>query len=343
MNRKLRNVLILSVIALILSGGLVYQSVQAEQLQQQGDGAARTISVTGIGQASAEPDVVVTTLGVRTDADTAQEALSENNDKMEQLLAALGDAGIDEADIQTISIQLMPRFEETQGQQETTPGIAGYTAANIVEVRIRDIDQLGELIDSAVSAGGNTVEGIRFEVESNRADLYNQALEAAMEDARAKAEQLASLAGAELGEVVQIVEGSAFPIPLGGGAVREAAVPIEPGTQSITANLQVTWSLVESGTIPGTGQTATTAATRTATRSPTRQATAAATRTATSGATTTAEVTETGGATTTAGATSTTGATTTVDVTLTPGETTTAGTTTTPDGTTTTGTVTTTP
>jgi uncharacterized protein YggE len=186
--------------------------------------------------------MAVVTLGVQIEAEEAEVALSQNSIKMAALIAALEEAGVADDDVQTRAIQLWPRHEEAEprGGRE----LVGYTASNTVEVRVRDLDSLGQLLDAAVKAGGNRVEGIRFEI-ADPAGLLDEARETAWEDARHKAEQLAELANADLGEVSMIEESSYSPGPVGTGAAREAAgeVPVMPGSQMVEVNLRVTWQL----------------------------------------------------------------------------------------------------
>jgi uncharacterized protein YggE len=208
-----------------------------------GAGSTRWVSVTGVGEVSVVPDEAQVTLGVQTDADTASEALSQNNDQMQALLDALAGEGVARADMRTQFVSLFPRYAEQP--QAGQPEVAGYTAIHNVEIHVRDLDQLGTLLDAAVAAGGNTISGIRFTASDN-ADADQQARAAAMDDARAKAEQLAALAGAALGPVISISEGSTGPTPVFGGDIVAdigGAVPIEPGTETQTVSLQVTWQL----------------------------------------------------------------------------------------------------
>lgn len=228
--------------------GIQLKIQDAAQTDQTGDSEPlRTVSVSGQGQVDAQPDVAVVRMGVQTEAESAEQALRDNSSRMQALLDALRNAGISSEDIQTQTVQLQPRYEDQPQQQGqgATRTLAGYVATNTVQVRARDLDNLGTLLDAAVEAGGNTIEGIRFEV-SDTTGLLDQAREAAMNDARHKAEQLASLAGASLGDVLTINE-SGVPRPT---AARETvalsqaqAVPIEPGTQSIDVSIQVTWLL----------------------------------------------------------------------------------------------------
>jgi uncharacterized protein YggE len=232
-------------VTLILGISLLSQTGRAEPARQADeDGSGRrTVSVTGVGRANARPDQAVLRVGVQTEADSASDALTENNTQMESLLATLEEAGIPEADIQTQSLQLFPRY--TQTSAEDVPTLAGYVAINIVEARVAEIDNLGEVLDAAVAAGGNTIDSIRFEF-SDPAEVLEQARSAAMQDVQDKAGQLASLAGGELGEVLTISESTRTPpvfFDESQPAADQAIVPIEPGTQSVEVEVQVTWIL----------------------------------------------------------------------------------------------------
>lgn len=203
--------------------------------------AERVIQVTGNGAVSAQPDIATVRLGVQTEADTAVDALDQNNVRMSDLISATLEAGVAEEDIQTQGLRLQPVYDRS----DDTPELTGYRASNIVEVTIRDLDNLGATLDAAIAAGGNTIENIRFEV-SDREELLAAAREAAMNDAIQKAEQLTALADAELGEVLTITElGGTGPVPVALERVESesAAVPVSPGTQTIEANVQVSWRI----------------------------------------------------------------------------------------------------
>jgi hypothetical protein len=214
---------------------------------QAGDGEQRTISVSGSGVISATPDKVSLRLGVETTAETASEALSQNNEQMTAVINSLKDAGIPAEQIQTQTVRLNPRYEtppREPGQIEERE-LVGYRASNIVEARTEDMDGIGQILDAAVEAGANRIDGLRFEV-SNSQDLLGQARDAAWEDAEAKAQQLASLAGAELDDVLSINESPRAPRPVMMESVemeRAAGVSVEPGSEEIQVDLQVTWLL----------------------------------------------------------------------------------------------------
>ena len=230
-------------VMVVVSTGCAVPTSSAQSLSEDGS-AARTLQVRGRGTISAQPDVATVRLGVQNELEAADAALSQNNERMQSLIAALQDAGVAEDRIQTQSVQLRPRYEDPKPEGGTRE-VSGYVASNIVEVRVEDLEALGTILDSAVQAGGNRVEGIQFEI-SDTAELQDQAREAAWEDARHKAEQLASLAGAELGAVRHINESSNQPRPV----VREemamdraAAVPIQPGSQTLEVEVRVEWEI----------------------------------------------------------------------------------------------------
>ena len=210
--------------------------------------AQRTISVTGTGEVEVQPDQALVTIGVQTQAPEAATAIAQNNQRMQQVIDALEQAGVAAEDIQTRVLELQPQFTSPSPNEpgpQGPPQIAGYTAINTVDVRVRDLQNLGDLIDAAVQAGANQIQNIRF-VVSQPQQVADQARQAAWDDALHKAEQLASLAGTQLGQVQTIQETSApspvFQEVLGrGGGV--AAVPIQPGTQTVQVTLQVTWLL----------------------------------------------------------------------------------------------------
>jgi uncharacterized protein len=243
---KTRITLILTA-ALFLFGGLaITQQGQAQTTQddimslfQQ-----RTVSVSGLGQVRVEPDQASIQVGVQTRAQTAQEAIAENSQQMNALLDSLRQAGISDQDIQTQSFRLHPLFEDQRDPEQQLRQIVGYHVENVVEVQIRNLDEIGEILDQTIDAGGNILGNIRFEV-GNRSALINEAREAAMQDARQKAEQLAQAAGARVGEVLTIEETELTPRPAPPirADIPEAAVPIEPGAETIVVNVLVTWQL----------------------------------------------------------------------------------------------------
>jgi len=208
-----------------------------------GNPSNRTITVDGVGQANAIPDQAVVVLGVQTTALTASVALSENNAIVRDLINVLTAGGVLSEDIQTQNLNL---YAITNQPQNTTdiPRLVGFNVNNNVTVRIRNLANLGTLLDQAVTAGANNIQSIQFELSDPETQLQQARVEA-INNARTKAQQLAGLANGSLGAIISISESSSgFPVPLaardgmGGGAV-----PIEPGRQSVQITVQVTWEL----------------------------------------------------------------------------------------------------
>lgn len=213
--------------------------------QAEDEGAAeRTLSVSGSGAVEATPDQAVVTVGVQTEDEEAGPAMSENAEQMQAVVEALQALEIAEEDIQTQRVRLDPFYEQGEPRTGGAQELAGFRATNLVRVTLRDVEMVGEALDAAVQAGANRVEGIEF-VVSDPAEALTEAREAAWENAEAKAEQLAELAGVTLGPVLTLNESTQGPVPVARGfAVEEAAaVPVQPGTETVRVDLQVTWTL----------------------------------------------------------------------------------------------------
>lgn len=200
------------------------------------------IQVSGAGEVTVVPDVLELNIGVRSEASASAEALAQNSRKMNRLIEEMKKAGIPDKDIRTRSVRLHPSYKTKEGRREVT----GYTAVNMVLVKIRDLEKSGSVIDEAVQAGGNMIEGVQFSID-NPDPYADQARELAFQDARRKAEQLASLAGMELDTVISLSESSQMPSPVSPRIMTEArglsAVPVEPGEQAVRVNVQVSWSM----------------------------------------------------------------------------------------------------
>lgn len=230
-------------LALAGGGGRAIANAQAPPTDGSATEATRTVSVTGMGQVNVSPDAAVVRLGVRTEAETASAALAQNNRQMLAVIGALQEAGVAPEDIQTQIVQLQPQRAEPEEPGRGQGEIMGYLATNVVEVTVRALQGLGEIIDAAVQAGGNAVEGIRFQV-SAPARAIIEARRLAMQDATLAAEQLASLAGATLGQVLTISEARSAPVAPERVAVDTAVgVPIQPGTETVGVTVNVTWRL----------------------------------------------------------------------------------------------------
>ncbi len=206
------------------------------------------VTVTGVGRVQGRPDTLRATVGVEAERDSVSEALEAANAATEAVLAALRDAGVADRDLQTVQFSVNPRYVDT-----TTgiPEISGYVVGNLVEATVREIGRAGDVLQAAVTAGGDAarVQGITFALEDNAA-LVDAARESAFADARRKAEQYAALAGRELGPLVGLSEVVADPpqpdefrAAAEGGADVAASVPLQPGRQEVGVTVTAVWSL----------------------------------------------------------------------------------------------------
>jgi uncharacterized protein YggE len=220
-------------ISAIIAGALV---APAEAQQPPSDRPANIV-VSGEGTVSVAPDNAELTAGVTTKAKTAKEAADANSKLMTAVIAALVDASIAKKDIQTSLFSVQPVYT-TQGNTE--PKLTGFSASNQVTVTIRQIDKVGEIADRVVSAGATNIGNLAF-LHSDTSKLLDQAREAAVADARRKAELYARAAGVTLGRVVLINENSSY-APFA-KAVRSvsfaAAAPIATGEDTLRVDITV--------------------------------------------------------------------------------------------------------
>jgi len=208
--------------------------------QQQG------IWVTGQGEVSGAPDIATLRLGIEAQAISVADAQEQAEESMSNVMDALTGNGIADKDIQTqqFSIHRVTRWDRDKEEEVIT----GYRVTNIVTAKIRDIDNTGTVIDAVAQAGGDLtrVDSISFSIE-DPADYYEEARKEAMADAKAKAEQLADLAGVKLDKATYISETFYAP-PIyarAGYEVEEAksATPISPGELDISISLQVAYAI----------------------------------------------------------------------------------------------------
>jgi len=204
------------------------------------------ISVTGEGVSYAAPDMANISLGVVTQGASAGETLGQSSALVSAILAELAAMGVAPRDIQTtgLSVNTMLDYSDPDVVR-----ITGYEARNMLSVRVRDLPMAGALIDAAFAAGANDFSGMTFELEDMRA-ASDAARQAAVADARARAELFAAAAGVSLGRIETIVEGGDFRYDPGFG-LRTAPMaatpplPIAEGELAISASVTITWELVQ--------------------------------------------------------------------------------------------------
>jgi uncharacterized protein YggE len=207
----------------------------------------RTLTVSGTGTAYLTPDIAYINIGVHTENKDAAVAVSSNNTNSQKVIDALKKFGIADKDIQTTNFSIYPQ-QQFDNQGKPT-GEINYVVDNTVYVTVRDLSKIGNLLDTVVQAGANSINSIQFDV-TDRTKALSDARQAAIADAKAQAQEVAKAAGVTLGVVQSIdVTGSTPPVPVyqakAGGAMVEAApsVPVNPGQLTVTINVNVVYQI----------------------------------------------------------------------------------------------------
>lgn len=242
---KVTGVLGVGALALLAIVGLTLTNTASAQGTTETP-VRRSITVSGFGRVSAAPDEATISIGVQITAKTLAEATQQASAAMTQVLDAIKAQGVAAADIQTSSYNVNPITDYREGQ---TPLITGYQVMNIVTVKVKDIDNVGKVLDAGMGAGANYLGGVFFGV-ADPTKFENDARTAAVKDATATARSLATAAGVKVGRVVSISEGVINPpLPLSAGRVFAAdnasAGPIETGSLDITTNVVMQFEMTE--------------------------------------------------------------------------------------------------
>lgn len=206
----------------------------------------RSLSIGGHGEVQAVPDLATVSMGVATSAKTAKEALAANSKAMNELMEVLKEAGIETKDIATSNFNVGPRYDYGQGGSQP-PKLAGYDVSNMVTVTVRKIDAMGGVLDAAVRAGSNQIQGISFTVSELDRKL-DEARKVAVADARRRAEIYAAAGGFSLGQIISLGEGGGIqpPLPVMAktmAAEAAGAPPIAQGEQTLAVDVNVVWEI----------------------------------------------------------------------------------------------------
>ncbi len=228
-----------AILAAVLGLSMAAGTVWAEA------GDKRTITINGMGVVEKAPDQAVITIGARHQAEMAEDAMAQVNQVMARILDRLDASGVAPSEIQTGSLSLRPIYQQDRESRENI--LVGYAAENILNVEVTTMQSVGDILGDLVEVGANDIRGIRFELDAPRA-AQDEARALAVEDARARAEVLATAAGVELGQVLQISEhGGGRPEMMRMSAAPAMAdqVAIMPGELSITSNVTIVWEIAE--------------------------------------------------------------------------------------------------
>ncbi len=214
--------------ALALGGGIAGAATRA-----------RTITVVGTGEVRGTPDVADLVLGVSGRGATAADVMQTIGERAQKVIDALHDAGVADDDIQTNNLFVQPVVDDQNH-------VTGYEATNTVNARIRDLGKAGSIVDAAAAKAGDSiiVQGITFSIDDD-SQLLAAARTKATKRARAQAEQLASGAGVEVGDVRSISE-STSSVPLAYAAAdasKAAGTPVQPGSETLSVSATVVFTI----------------------------------------------------------------------------------------------------
>jgi uncharacterized protein YggE len=228
-------------------GAIVLGALMGPTLGQgQTDPTRETVTVGASGAVEVPPDLARVSLGVHEEASTAQEAAQRLSDSTNRVIDALKAAGYSEDQLTVRDVSVFPI-------RKKDVGIVGYAGSTAVVVKTADLEAIGDIIDTGVTAGANTVRGVDFEIDE-ASDAIKQALRQAMEFALEKGDVLATTAGRTLGRALIIREGGSRPARTvsvagatfagrsrGGGTPQP--FPIIPPDITVSAHVVVTFAL----------------------------------------------------------------------------------------------------
>ena len=251
---RIRGIIILALVMGIVALGAYSYATFKETRYFHGGPA--TITVNGEGEIFARPDIATFSFSVITEGEDAGTAQERSAEGINEILAFLGEQGIEERDIKTQYYNLNPRYDYLQSICDTRgfcpPGervLRGYEVNQTVEVKVRTVENAGTLIAGVGERGATNVSGLQFTIDDDQA-LLAQAREQAITDAREKAEKLAQDLGVQLGRVVGFYENeggypyySKSEAAYGGADMAQMAPEMPTGENTFMSQVNITYEI----------------------------------------------------------------------------------------------------
>jgi uncharacterized protein len=214
------------------------------------EGEENFIEVTGEGEVFAKPDIALVSFSVENEEDDADVALLENAKRTNTVIAFLKNNGIEEKDIKTTNFNLYPRYEYHSKELDYYHGekrvLAGYEVLQTVEVKIREMGDIGNIVDGAVKNGANRVSGMSFIIE-NEEELKKEARQIAIDKAKEEAETIAKQLGVKLSNVIGFTEqqtgGATFMRSLGMGEMDMVSPEIATGENRVSSRIYLKYQI----------------------------------------------------------------------------------------------------
>lgn len=246
--RKLLMTLIGILVAylIVYVGTMVRNNVKEYRYIGQEKQQIRTIAVQGVGEVEANPDVAETNIGMTATASTTKAAQEEVNKTMSDLIAGMKELGVKADDIQTQEYNVREEYEYSDGEREKV----GYRVTQGVKVKIRDLSKASEILSLATEVGANQVGGLQFDIEEPE-ELKQKARKEAIKNAQEKAKKLSQSLDVDVVKVISYNE--SFPsgpitymektAPMGRGGDSVSEPSIEPGSQEVKVNVNITYEI----------------------------------------------------------------------------------------------------
>jgi uncharacterized protein len=204
---------------------------------------ARTINVNGDGEVSVAPDIAYVSLGVTTEKSSVGEAQKNNSTTMNNVIEAIKKAGVASEDIKTSNYNIIPKYNYEDKTGNST--IVGYTVTSTLSVKVKNINSVGSIIDTAITNGANDSNGITFGV-SDYEKYYNIALKNAISNAKVKGQTIADCIDVKLSIPTKITENSSgapnqYPVFYEKSSLSKEDMNVAIGTYKINANVSLVY------------------------------------------------------------------------------------------------------
>lgn len=236
----------------LIAFGLALTLLAAPQARGQERAIVPVLAVQGTAEVRVAPELAVVQLGVVDQAPSAADAQQGVNRVAAAVLSAVRDIGLDDRQVQTSHLTLTPVYARQEPGDLEPPRIVAYRATYTVAIRVQNLDRVGAVIDAALGAGANQLDGVSFGLE-NDLPARQEALRLAVAEARAKADVMASALGVRLGGIIMVTEGgvSVQQPMLEAVALRamtqqpDMPTPVAPGDISVHASVSIEFRIVE--------------------------------------------------------------------------------------------------
>jgi len=250
----LKKVMIVFVIIALVCGAL-YLALLARNANKSFDYIGKSaemqnvINISGEGKVTAVADIAKVQIGLTTDSATVAKAQEENTKKMNEIIKAVKAAGVADKDVKTAYYYINPKYDWTKGSGV----IVGFTVSQAIDIKIRNTEKISDILKVAADKGANNIGSLTFEIDEPE-KLKVEARIKAIDNAKEKADALATQLGVKLGRVISFSESGGSPNPSpyydygmtggrGGGAA-ESAPSIQTGENEVIMNVSIAYEIL---------------------------------------------------------------------------------------------------